>query len=138
MDTTDNPVLNDQYSIVHFLNGFFFWVACEKYIPNYSFKKKLYLWLFIHGLYELKDLYYGYISPIDPDDIVWLGLITNNSWQNTIADTIYSILGFFLGFWVYKNFKYIDVWKPTIELLSFISFLVIHIVYYFLYFHKNP
>ena len=83
-------------------------------------------------------MYYGYISQIDPDDIVWFGLITNNSWQNTIADTIYSILGFFFGFWVYKNFQDIDIWKPTIELLSLITFLVIHIVYYFLYFHKKP
>ena len=136
MDTTTNPVLNDQYSIVHFLNGFFFWVACERFIPKYSFNAKLYLWLSIHGIYELKDLYYGYISPIDPDEIVWFGLITNNSWQNTIADTIYSILGFYLGRWIYNNLKNVDEWKSTIELTSLVSFIVIHVVYYFLYFHK--
>ena len=133
MDTNNNPVLNDQYSLIHFLNGFFFYVLADKVIP-YSINIRLLVWIILHGIYEFKDLYFSYIDPVDPKKTLYYGLVSNNSWQNSIADTIYSLLGFFVGYLLYSKVKNIELYKGKIRLISLISFIIISIIYYITFF----
>ena len=82
MDTTDNPIFHDQYTFVHFMDGLFFYLLITHFF-NLGFVKGFILWFILHLIYELKDLYFSYIKPVPPNEIILYGLISNNSWQNT-------------------------------------------------------
>ena len=66
-----------------------------------------------------------------PNEIILYGLISNNSWQNTISDTIYSSLGFILGHLILINFKN---YKSIINSSAILFFIILHFVYYIAYF----
>ena len=130
MDTTDNPIFHDQYTFVHFMDGLFFYLLITHFF-NLGFVKGFILWFILHLIYELKDLYFSYIKPVPPNEIILYGLISNNSWQNTISDTIYSSLGFILGHLILINFKN---YKFIINSSAILFFIILHFVYYIAYF----
>lgn len=69
-DTRNNPALFTPWSIVHFLSG----VVAK--LLNVDFR----IFLFLNILYESKDLFFS---------------SEENSWQNSIADVLSGILGYY-------------------------------------------
>ena len=134
-NSVDNPLIHDQYTFIHFIDGFFFYMLLN-YFYKYSFIKGFLIWFVLHSIYEIKDLYFSYIKPVAPNKIHYYGLISNNSWQNTISDTIYSMLGFILCYLLFNKVKNINSYKYSIYLVSIIFFIVIHTIYYIAYFIK--
>ena len=59
------------------------------------------VWIIIHTIYELKDMVASYVYRTNNQN----GFITNNSWFNSIGDTIYALAGFIFAFYLFKLLK---------------------------------
>ena len=134
MDSTLTPKLSDVFSFSHFINGFFYYVLSD-YFFEYSFQTNLIIWQIIHTLYELKDMYFSYIAKIEPKKEYLLGFISNNSFTNTLGDIIYSILGFYLGYIIYKKVLIYDNktnerLKKYIQIITIFIFVIVTYYYY--------
>ena len=86
-DSVTNPCLITPFFIVHALSGYWLASLIHTYFP--SNKNKLLWVVLLHSIYELKDLYVSYV-------LKYRNVYTDNSWWNTIGDTIAAILGFYI------------------------------------------
>ena len=93
------PIFYDIYSYYHLMTGYSFYMIM-KHFYNMSFKKILIIWIIIHSIYECKDIFNTYILKIKPysENI----FISNNSFYNSIGDTLFTILGVIIAFLLYK------------------------------------
>ena len=84
------PAWFSRWSIIHVLSG----VALEAGSRHLTFNKGLALTLFIHTLYELKDMLVSYYTiGRNTYDHGW----RDNSVQNSIGDTLAVVCGFCLS-----------------------------------------
>ena len=100
-DTTKNPRFIDIHTLSHFLSGVFFFGIIM--ILNINITNGFLIWLIIHSLYELKDLYFTFIYKIKPGQNRFFGFVSNNSFYNTISDTLFSVLGFYFSILLFSN-----------------------------------
>ena len=86
-DTVNNPTLFTPWTIVHVAS------ICSLYALLINFIKPkyvVYIIIFLHSLYELKDYYYSYIN-------IKYNRRYSNSWLNSIGDTLGCFLGMYLS-----------------------------------------
>lgn len=88
-DTIQKNALITPWSIVHLLTGYLFSVYGIN-VFKFSFNKAFLIGLILHTIYEIKDLSCYFINCDNKSQ--W----HNNSWINSIKDTIFFIIGFFL------------------------------------------
>ena len=100
-DTTKNPRFIDIHTLSHFLSGVFFFGIIM--ILNINITTGFLIWLVIHSLYELKDMYNTFILKIKPGENRFFGFVSNNSFYNTISDTLFSALGFYFSILLFSN-----------------------------------
>ena len=99
-DGRDSPILFTEWSYVHFMTGVYFFVILHRYL-KYNIKKSFIIWIILHTIYELKDMVASYVYRTNNQN----GFITNNSWFNSIGDTIYALSGFIFAFYLFKLLK---------------------------------
>jgi hypothetical protein len=96
-DSRKNMVFIDEHSYSHFMWGFIFYVVLTV-LFKFSFYKSLIITIVIHAIYEIKDLFCGYVLRKKKN----IELCSDNSWFNTIGDIIVNTLGFFFAFFTSK------------------------------------
>ena len=86
-DTIQKPAIITPWSIVHFLAGVVLYCYAKYLCKGLSSLNAVLVMLFIHTVYEIKDLmmYIGFTSKNN--------YFTNNSLTNSIGDTIFALLG---------------------------------------------
>ena len=101
-DGVDNPILITPFFIVHLLSGIWLTSLFNTIFPKLKMNTVFWIVLFIHTLYEIKDLYVSYVMKyITPS--------TNNRWLNSIGDTIAVILGYMC----YQKYPF-NIWTITV------------------------
>lgn len=103
-DTLISPKFIDSATINHFFTGLGSYFIFHK-LCKISISKSFILYIILHTLYELKDIYYTYfkfytIRPIKSSGFGDLGYHSDNSWYNSIGDTLFAILGFYIGYFL--------------------------------------
>ena len=74
------------FFIVHLLSGIWLTSLLKTFFPSI---KNVLLWVvLLHTVYEIKDFYVSYILKYNT-------IYTNNSWWNSIGDTIAVIIGYY-------------------------------------------
>ena len=104
-DSINNPSLTTPFIIIHIISGIWLTSLIKTYFPKY--KNVLLIVLIIHTIYEIKDIYVSYY-------LKYNNVLTNNSWLNSIGDTIGAIIGYYL----YNLFPIKFKWATIIYLLS--------------------
>lgn len=105
-DSKQNPALITPFTGIHFLSG-----VAANFISrkiNIPYYKAFIIWFLIHMFYEIKDLYYSYITKTGFD----------NSFINSVSDQVFGVLGFMIG-----QSLPIEIMKPF--LFMFILIVVI-------------
>jgi len=86
-DHVDSPTLITPWTIAHFLSGWFAFLGFKLIFPNKTNLSLAILWFLIHTIYEFKDYYETYSMRIS----------YTNTFVNSIGDTIFTMLGFYVG-----------------------------------------
>lgn len=113
-DSINSNTLCTPWSIIHFLFGTVFGIICIE-IFGYSYSMSFFLLLLFHTLYEFNDIRI-YFEKKNLNN--W----NDNSYINSITDTIFTILGFLFIFCI--NIKNI------INLLILLILLISIIIYF--------
>lgn len=116
-DSINSNTLFTPWSIIHFLFGTVFGIICIE-IFGYSYSMSFFLLLLFHTLYEFNDLN-SYYTKNNINN--W----NDNSYINSITDTIFTILGFLFIFCI-------DT-KNIINLLILLILLISIIIYLKIY-----
>ena len=117
-DTVDNPCLITGWFYIHLITSGFLYLILMYNFKSLTKLKGFLIVLFLHTLYEIKDLgyYFGYMKQTEWHD---------NSILNSIGDTLGSIIGVLL---MMKFVKPINKKKiflvGSITILSGFSFMV--------------
>ena len=96
-DNVKNPAFITPWTFIHFVSGIFTYILLEKFITK-DVLINFYIFLFLHIVYEIKDLSYY----MDYNKIVKNSYWSNNSLPNSIGDVLFSTIGFL---WA-VSFKY--------------------------------
>ena len=115
-DAINNPTWFTPWSFMHFMSGFVSYAIIKIIFPNTSLLDKFLIWMCIHTIYEIKDICKAYL---DYDGSFW----SNNSFINSLGDTICAAFGFIIG--------YIVLDKAANEI---IILMLMFYVYMFVYF----
>ncbi len=94
-DTKDNISFTTPWSITHFMFGFFGYVFTDYYYNHWDQQHRFVLMLFLHTIYELKDIYFSYLDGPKPS--------SEDSLINSIGDTLLAIIGFYFGSIIVKK-----------------------------------
>jgi hypothetical protein len=97
-DTVKQNALITPWTYIHILSGIVM-ATFLQYGTNYSKFVITIIVLIIHSIYEINDLRYYYTGNSDDktsEDYKW----KNNSFVNTIGDTIAAILGVYISFYL--------------------------------------
>jgi len=115
-DSMKTPKFFTVCSFSHFFLGFVFFIIMKFYNAKLSFNLILILFLVIHTIYEIKDTlcYFG-INFFNNNKINYF---MDNSYLNSIGDTIFGLLGVYIASLYLKN-------KNNIYLKIFILIVLI-------------
>lgn len=117
-DNMDSPKFITVCSFSHFFWGFIFLIVMKHLYSKMSFIFIFFLYLVIHTIYEIKDTlcYFGIniISNKESNNY-----FMNNSYLNSIGDTIFALLGVYTGSLYLKNKNNI-----YLQIFIFIPFLL--------------
>ena len=113
-DRIRDPRLITPFSFVHFLSGIWLTSLFRTIFPR--MKDVFWVTLAIHTLYELKDIYVSYVIKYVSDK-------TDNSFYNSIGDTIAFILG-------YVAYKYYPTDLTTISIVFAVTACIFWIPYF--------
>ena len=111
-DNYKNHTLITPWSFIHFLFGIFFYLFISKFFKNVNVLNSFLLLLIIHTIYEINDHIY----------IVKFWKHSSNSLLNSVGDTVFSILGFYLAY------KYLN--KKIFIKFSIVYFFIFLFFYY--------
>lgn len=86
-DSVKNPCMITPFFLLHIVGGYWLASVIKTLFPSV---KNVLLWVIIlHTLYEIKDYYVSYILKYNT-------IYTNNSWWNSIGDTIAAVIGYYI------------------------------------------
>jgi hypothetical protein len=105
-DSKDEPVLFTPFTFLHFLGGIVGNLLSRKL--NIPYIKGFILYFILHFLYEVKDFYFSYM------DINVKNYWTDNSYENSVSDQTFSMIGFICGQYIPLN--------------NFISILILYLI----------
>lgn len=107
-DNVKNPCMITPFFLVHVVGGYWLASIIKTLFPSV---KNVLLWVIIlHTVYEIKDYYVSYI-------LKYNNIYTNNSWWNSIGDTIAAVIGYY----IYKQ-------TPLSLLTSTLIFAIVNII----------
>ncbi len=104
-DTMDKPSLLTPWTLVHFLSGIVIYSFSKYYYDNLTLLHIVGIYLVIHTVYETKDMlcynseYFHYFYGKSPSETPE----ANNSFLNTIGDTIGGLLGVLVCPFIFTN-----------------------------------
>jgi len=99
-DTINDPCLVTPFFIIHLLAGIWLTSLLKTFFPSI---KNVLIWVvLLHTVYEIKDFYVSYILKYNT-------IYTNNSWCNSIGDTIAVIIGYYAYQQLQLSFIFITV-----------------------------
>ena len=98
-DEVDKCSYFTSWSFIHFLSGIVLKLILNYWFPEYKYN--FYIGLFIHTIYEIKDLIFTYI----------LKHKNENTFGNSIGDTISFIFGFYFGKVINNNVNNIFIYS---------------------------
>ena len=99
-DGVNNPCMITPFFIIHLLSGIWLTSLLKTFFPSI---KNVLLWVvLLHTVYEIKDFYVSYILKYNT-------IYTNNSWLNSIGDTIAVIIGYYAHQQLSLSFTFITV-----------------------------
>jgi len=107
-DSIENPSCITYFTFIHFYTGFIFYIIMKYFFPKWSFLRVFLLWILLHSLYEVKDMLYYWKIKITDD--YW----GDNSFINSIFDTIATLLGLWVGYLCVPNISYVSFWTNII------------------------
>lgn len=116
-DTINNPACITGFTFIHFYTGFLFYIILKYLYPKLSFLFLFSLWFILHTLYEIKDLmaYFEFIKY----KTYW----SDNSIENSIFDTIATMLGLYIGYIIkYKSISFL--------VLNIFIYLILLLIFY--------
>ncbi len=121
-DTVKCPCLFTPFSFIHFITGAGFYIYIKYFFKNISLINSFFIMLGFHTLYEIRDLlyYFGYKRK----RTIW----EDNSFVNTLADTLCSIFGFLLLINIKTVTKSIFCKFTIIYLIILVLFLIVSII----------
>ena len=111
IDTVEEPSLFTPWSLVHLLSGAIIYLYTRYFFKNISRKNAMIIMLFLHTLYEIKDLQYYFFGKKGDD------YDENNSLPNSICDTICSALGLLIAYNITKTVNLTQLSICTIVLV---------------------
>ena len=91
-DTINKPSCITPWSFIHLYSGFIFYLTMKLLFPKLTFINILISWIIIHTLYEIKDILYYFKIKLASD--YW----GNNSIMNSLFDTIFALIGLYIGY----------------------------------------
>jgi len=115
-DTMSKPSWFTPWSFIHFFTGFILFIIIKIIFPKITLVDNFLIVMCIHTIYEIKDMCYAYIHH---NGSKW----TNNSFINSIGDTICAAFGFIVGYIALNNAS-----NSTIILMMLLY--VISVIYY--------
>ena len=108
------------WSFIHLLSGmslFFFGNILKRYF-DLTFST-FYFVLIIHTIYEIKDMS-GYFINIEEETL----FLSNNSFFNSVGDTVACILGYYICLWYFNDNNYqIILYFTIFKMICFIIFI---------------
>tara|TARA_B100000073_G_scaffold50659_1_gene37322 strand:- start:580 stop:1023 length:444 start_codon:yes stop_codon:yes gene_type:complete len=117
-DNVETPCLITGWSYIHLITSGFLYLILMYNFKNLTKLKGFLIILFLHTLYEIKDLgyYFGYMKQTEWHD---------NSLLNCIGDTLACIIGILLIMKFVKPINKKKIWLVgSITILSVFSFMV--------------
>ena len=115
VDSKGTPKLLTPWSLMHFVTGILLYGLLDKFIPGSNSEKySVFISMFLHTLYEIKDYQYTYFNKPLPDPIHNLVKsfykLTNPNTQlsgneDTLLNSIGDTLSFCLGIYLYHKYK---------------------------------
>ena len=105
-DSKKDVTLITPWSFIHSYSGFIFYLTLKYLYPEFSLLKIFILLIIVHTIYEIKDLLSYFNIKVSSEK--W----SDNSYMNSIFDTIFALIGFFVAYYVnnnYKNFYFINI-----------------------------
>ena len=128
IDTYKDPKFMYIYSYGHLIFGTIAYFILHK-ILKYTLYKSFIIWLVLHTIYEIKDYYHTYIKEytVRPNRSNKISgfFHSDNSLYNSIGDTVYTLIGFFIGV-VIKD-KLLQLMLLTIFSIYSIFMLKVHL-----------
>ncbi len=122
VDTYHKPKFLDIYFYNHLIIGTLAYFVLHKMF-KFSINKSLIIWIIVHTIYEIKDFYSTYIKKykVRPtrDNKLNGFFHSDNSFINSIGDTIAAIIGFYLLYFI----------KNKSLRLVFLVLVIIYIIY---------
>lgn len=111
-DTRERPAIITDWGLIHLLAGALIYLYTKYIYKNISITNAFIIFIIIHTIYELKDLKYYLTNDC--------GYWNNNSVINSIGDTIFAMVGFFLAT-QFKNVTIIYIAGLTVMYLVIMS-----------------
>jgi len=105
-DSKKDVTLITPWSFIHSYSGFIFYLTLKYLYPEFSLLKIFILLIIVHTIYEIKDLLSYFNIKVSSEK--W----SDNSYMNSIFDTIFALIGFFVAYYVNnnsKNFYFINI-----------------------------
>lgn len=101
-NSIENPTLLTPFSLVHLLSGITLFILLSLFTKN---KLVIIIGVFIiHTIYEFKDYYTTYINKIRFEKDNYLSeFFIDNTFINSIGDTIACIIGIIIGYYLVFN-----------------------------------
>ena len=98
-DKMDTPTIITPWSFVHALTGYVIYVLVKTYDSKIGLEKVLLICFVIHTIYEMKDMicYNESLFNIIYGQKVEKARWADNSFANSVSDTIFSLIGTALG-----------------------------------------
>lgn len=120
IDSIDNPVLIDTWSLMHLYAGGMGYVIAVKYL-GLTVKDGFILFNILHIMYEIKDWYFTYVAKCHEDNTKkWV----SRSLHNSLADIIFGIVGYILMTGYYDKLIQLGILSDALIISSIVASVV--------------
>lgn len=117
IDSIDNPVLIDPWSLMHLYAGGVGYVIAFKYL-GLTVKDGFILFNILHIIYEIKDWYLTYVAKYHEDNTKkW----PSRSLHNSLTDIIFGIVGYILMTGYYDKLIRLGILSDDLIILSIVA-----------------
>ena len=120
-DSIKEPSRITPYTFVHILSGMLLYLYIIYIYPGISYINALMIVLFVHTLYEIKDLQY-YFNQTHHVDVY-----DDNSFINSVYDTIACVIGVYIAsYYIHRPLSFNNVLTYTIMYVLLVLLFLTH------------